>query len=309
MSQKNIPCGVCLDIGGTNIRGTWVNTKGDHGELFTLKRPKLLPHIKESLIYLINKIYLSCPNRPEVIGIASAGPLDHKKKTYLKTANMTELDFFPIGKFLEDKFSLPVFLENDAQASALGEAMFGPFKEKQDSITLTLGTGLGTGVIINKKIWRASHVTGPELGHIYLGGNLRCGCGQIGCAETLLNKNALLKLSKEYGVNLKDPKELYEIAIKDIDPVKEILREYGTRLGLFISQLQVIFGIKNICISGGMSPLARLCDDFIKNTIKTNLVKRKWWQPEEIVYSREPNLSALYGMMAKYMEHAYLTRI
>ncbi len=294
--SKKVSYYVCLDIGGTNIRGSWVNRDGEHGEIYLKKRPRDLGGTKEVLIEIIDRIIKGCPEKPSLIGIASAGPLDIHNKTYLSTANMKELDFFPIGAFLEHTFSLPTILENDAQAAAMGEITYGCLKGRKNGITITLGTGVGTGVILNGEIWRAAHITGPELGHIFLGGKHTCGCGQVGCAETLLNKKELLNIAERYGFEVSGIKELMKL--EKTESFSKLLKEYGKRLGLFIVQLQVIFGIKNICISGGLVYFASLCKEFISNTIEERLNKRKWWMPQRIEFSDNPNMSAILGMAA-----------
>jgi glucokinase len=296
MKKKQNLYFICLDIGGTNIRGTWVSSDGECGELVLIKRPKELEGTKEAILDLIYKIKSLCPYEIKGIGVASAGPLDFEKKIYLKTANMPEVDFFPIGAFLEEKFSCPILLENDAQAAALGEIYFGCLQGEKHGITITLGTGVGTGVVINRKIWRALHITGPELGHIYLGGDRECGCGQIGCAETLLNREGLILLAKKYGLSIQRTKELYEMAKTQDPKAVKVLKEFGGTLGLFISVLQTVFGIKNICISGGMSRVVELCLDAVWQTLNERFKQRKWWLPHKILISKEPNLSALYGM-------------
>ncbi|MDQ7033098.1 MAG: ROK family protein [Desulfonauticus sp.] len=289
---------VALDIGGTNLRGTWLDFKGRRDKIFLKKRPQNLSGTKHALTLLIQKIIARCPEKPGIIAVASAGPLDVQKKCYLKTVNMPELDFFPIGSFLEEKFSLPVLLENDAQAAALGEVTYGCLQGEDFALVITLGTGVGTGVILDRKIWRAGHVTGPELGHIFLGGEELCGCGQQGCAETLLNKRALLALATKYGLTTTSVRTLINIGQQDKQKFIRLLQDYGARLGLFIAQLQVMLGLKNICICGGLAHFARLSHKFMRATLEKRLSQRSWWLPDTIKYSSNPDLSALLGMLS-----------
>lgn len=293
---------IALDIGGTNIRGTWIDEGGNFGDIYLKKRPKDLRGTKDSIKFIIEKIKQDLDVPIHKIGIASAGPLDYRKKRYLTPVNMPELEDFPIGEFVENAYNLPCILENDAQAAALGEIIYGSLKERKNGITITLGTGVGTGVIIDKKIWRANHITGPELGHLYLGGGDICGCGQIGCAETQLNEKALINLSKKYDIHIKNTKELYYLGQKDPKLIEPILREYGKRLGLFLCELQIIFCINYFCISGGISPIAKLALKYIWEFIQNSFSKQQIWIPKEIVFSKNPNLSALLGIAALCFE-------
>jgi glucokinase len=167
----------------------------------------------------------------------------------------------------------------------------------RDAVVLTLGTGVGSGVVFDGRIWRARHLTGPELGHIHLGfGRPECGCGQVGCAETWLNQRALLDLFAERGCRVSNPRQGLERVREGDARALEVMEEYGRRLGLFLSILQVVFGLGSIGISGGLSHFLPHCLDTVWQTLQERFHKRQWWLPERIVASPEPEMSALWGM-------------
>jgi len=289
---------ICLDLGGTHVRGTWLDEQGKHGPVLVLPRKKTLEGTKEVLSELIIRLKSDCPSQVQKIGLASAGPFDRQGKVYLSPTNMPELSGFKVGSFIQEQFALDVILENDAQAAALGEVWQGGLKGEKHAIVLTLGTGVGSGVIFNTRIWRGAHDTGPELGHIYLGSGLgeKCGCGQVGCAETWLNKKALLDLFAKHELALNDPKEIWPYLKNGHAGSFKALREYGHRLGLFLTQLMIIFDIKAIGLAGGISGLSRYFLTGTWITIKQRLQKRPWLWPEKIVTSPDPQMSALWGM-------------
>ncbi|MFW6314013.1 MAG: ROK family protein [Desulfohalobiaceae bacterium] len=289
---------ICIDLGGTNLRGTWVDQSGNCGELVYLSRPQSLDGTKQTLMSLIRSLISQAPQKPQGIGLASAGPLDHIQGKYLKTSNIPELDYFQVSDFLHSEFGLPVRMENDAQAAALGEVWKGGLAGESQAVILTLGTGLGSGVIMQGKIWRAGHFTGPELGHIFLGlqQGRKCGCGQPGCAEVWLNKQALLDLAAQKGYSLKDLRELQFILDRNETMGKAIMQEYGVRLGLYLSILQVVFGFKSLGLSGGLSAYFPYCQEYVWSCLQQRFKYRQWWLPERIVPSPDPELSAILGM-------------
>ncbi len=287
-----------IDLGATNIRGTWVQSGGRCGDLTYQSRPRTLEGTQKALVSLIQELMNNAPEQVQGIGLASAGPLDHNQGRYLKTSNMPELDYFPVADFLNSRFGLPVLLENDAQAAALGEVWKGSLAGESEAIVLTLGTGVGSGVIMEHKIWRAGHFTGPELGHIYLGMEIdqECGCGQPSCAETWLNKQALLILAAEKGFVLSDLRELQSVLDSEPAAGQEIMQVYGSRLGLFLSILQVVFGFRSIGLGGGLSAYFPYFETFVWQCLQERFKYRQWWLPEKIVPSPDPELSAVLGM-------------
>ncbi len=289
---------ICIDLGGTNLRGTWVDQEGRCGSLIYLARPQSLEGTKQALVDLIRDLLSQAPQEVQGIGLASAGPLDHIQGKYLITSNMPELDYFQVADFLKSEFGLQVIMENDAQAAALGEVWKGGLAGEEQAVVLTLGTGLGSGVIMQGRIWRAGHFTGPELGHIFLGleQGRECGCGQYCCAETLLNKQALLQIAAEQGLVLSDLHELQPLLDQNHSQAKKIMQEYGLRLGLFLCILQVVFGFKSIGLGGGLSAFFPYCQEYVWQCMHQKFKCRQWWLPEKIIPSPEPEFSAILGM-------------
>jgi glucokinase len=290
---------VGLDLGGTNVRGTWFLPDGQSGEVILRSRPKTLEGTCSTLLDLIDDISSQAEGSISGIGVASAGPLDHQAGAYLRTTNMPELDFFPLAAFLEEKTGAFVVMENDAQAAAVGEVSLGGLRGVDDAVVLTLGTGLGSGVILEGRLWRAAHHTGPELGHLYMGPlpRVRCGCGQFGCAETWLRKRALVDILVDQGVKLQGLRQVHELLDNGHTGALKAMGIYGRRLGVFISMLMVTFGVKHVGISGGLS---RFSDWFLSatwDTLKRRLKDRNWLLPVSIVPSPNPDMSALWGMV------------
>ncbi|WP_052507522.1 ROK family protein [Desulfonatronovibrio magnus] len=295
---------ICIDLGGSNIRGTWIKSDGTSGSPVTMKRPKTLTDTKESLCSLVTAIQKQCSDEVQKFGLASAGPMDFEKGVYLSPTNMPELKGFDLKGFISESFGKDVILENDAQAAALGEVYRGCLRGKQNALFFTLGTGLGSGVVMDGTLWKGKVPAGPELGHIYLGPGrrIRCGCGQVGCAETWLNSKALLDMARQ---------RLPVTGLRDLDPYLndfhdnaiKVMEDYGHRLGLFLSQMVSIFGIGNIGLGGGISRMADYFLPAARRTLEHRLNRRDWLLPRVIRSSSDPDMSALWGMCALMIQN------
>ncbi|WP_028574426.1 ROK family protein [Desulfonatronovibrio hydrogenovorans] len=289
---------ICLDLGGSNIRGTWFSGSGQSGIIRKKVRPADLDGTKATLRELIREISSDCPAAPGKIGVASAGPMDIEKGTYLTPTNMPELKGFNLKRFVRECFGLESVLENDAQAAALGEAYKGCLAGADDAMVFTLGTGLGSGVIMDSKIWRGRHPAGPELGHLYLGPGrkIKCGCGQTGCAETWLNARALFDLAVNNCPGLVKLKDIDALLVDRDVLALQTMEKYGLRLGLYLSQVISVFGITRVGLSGGLSRLAPFYVKAVHKTLRHRLGKRKWLIPDKIGIAPDPEMSALWGM-------------
>ncbi len=289
---------ICIDLGGSNLRGTWIDKFGQSGKVTVVSRPASLEGTREALSVIIDGIKRDCPGIVQKIGLATAGPMDFHRGVYLNPTNMPELTDFNLKDFISKEFGFDLVLENDAQAAALGEIFKGCLAGENEALVFTLGTGLGSGVVINKQIWRGILPAGPELGHLYLGPGrkIRCGCGQTGCAETWLNAAALKDLACRNGLQIDNLRELDFYLLSNDGKAFKTMEQYGRRLGLYLSQVVSIFGITAIALGGGLSRLAPYFTKSAHKTIAHRLDKRKWLIPKKICNSPDPEMSALWGM-------------
>ena len=183
------------DLGGTKLAAGVLNRRGRILE--AMEVPALMERGKEVVIDQIVSLGRELIARhPEVhkIGIASAGPLDPFKGILLDPTNYSgpkgTWGKVPITKILQKRLKMPAVLENDAAAAILAEHWIGSAKNIDNAMILTLGTGLGTGIICNGKLVRAGKGRHTEAGHIIIHINDKsapCGCGNLGCAEAYLS--------------------------------------------------------------------------------------------------------------------------
>ena len=193
-----------VDLGGTNIAVGVVNEefKIVHKDSVPTGATRPAEEIVADIAALCKKVVadagLSFADVVSV-GIAAPGSIDSKAGT-VEYANNLPFRHFPITALLSEKIGadVPVFVENDANAAAWGEAIAGAAKGTSDSVMVTLGTGVGGGVIINGKLFTGSNGAGAELGHmVIVKDGAPCSCGRKGCWEAYSSATALIRMTNE----------------------------------------------------------------------------------------------------------------
>ena len=191
-----------IDIGGTSIKGALVDSNGVVLHRFAMDVDKSNSGEKEVNRFcdvMSKSIKEYDPNiKVEGIGIGMPGILDMDKGIVVSSPNLPTWDNFHLGDIISKRMGLPVYLNNDANVAALAEARFGSGKDYKDMIMLTLGTGVGGGIIVDNKLYDGHKHMGAELGHMVIrtGGNL-CGCGRRGCFEAYASATALINDTKK----------------------------------------------------------------------------------------------------------------
>ncbi|MCB0273073.1 MAG: ROK family protein, partial [Bdellovibrionales bacterium] len=196
----------------------------------------------------------------------------------------------PIKKELEERLPFPVTVENDANAAALGEYWCGKGKGATVFVMLTLGTGVGSGIIIDGKIFKGARGAGAELGHIKIRkSGPSCGCGGVGCLETWVSGTAL---ETETG---KKAKILYQDALEGNVQAKEVWLEMGRRLGTALSNIAFTFDPDVIAIGGRVSQAFEFFFPGIEEVFSHNLATHPAKQTS-IVLSTCWNDGGMLGM-------------
>ena len=189
-----------LDLGGTNLKYALGTERGDL--LIDKSCPSNADISREAvfstMIDAIKELISEAEKMGESvvgIGVGSPGSIDFEKGQLIgSTPNIVNWTDAPIRATLESEFSLPVFAENDANIMALAEARLGAGRGFKNILCLTLGTGIGGGILFENKIWRGSHFSGAEVGHLIIKFNGRlCNCGNQGCFEQYASATGLVK--------------------------------------------------------------------------------------------------------------------
>ena len=184
-----------VDIGGTKIAAGVVDEEGSILETVKVPTPSTPEGVVDAIVAAVRQV--STGHQIEAVGIGAAGYVDDKRATVLFAPNINWRHEALKDK-VEQRVGLPVVVENDANAAAWGEYRFGAGQGHSDVICITLGTGLGGGIIIGNKLRRGRFGVAAEFGHIrVVPDGLLCGCGSQGCWEQYASGRALVRYAKQ----------------------------------------------------------------------------------------------------------------
>ena len=275
-----------IDIGGTSIKGAAVDSNGRVYEKFSM------PFVKgEDGKITITKLaelvkeYIAAHHLEDKIvgiGIGSPGTLDVESGV-VNYANNLGWNELPVAKIMNETLPCPIRLTNDANAATLGEAKFGAGKQFESLIMLTLGTGVGGGIIINGKLYEGNQGKGGELGHVVVQvDGEQCSCGRKGCLEAYASATALIRETKKAmrsnkrslmweicpDIELVGGKVVFEAAAKGDKNAIEVLNNYVKYLGEGILNYCNIFRPNVVVLSGGIANAGAALFDPLNEYIK-----------------------------------------
>lgn len=189
-----------LDIGGTKIAVALADTDGNvisHTRFDTIV--ELGPHrILERALEEIERMREDTGTRLVALGVGCGGPLDRGRGLILSPPNLPDWDEFPIIEIIEKRLRIPAFLDNDANAAALGEFNYGAGRGMHNIVYITISTGIGGGIIIKGQIFHGVKDGAGEVGHItVLPDGPMCGCGARGCLEAICSGTSIARRARE----------------------------------------------------------------------------------------------------------------
>jgi len=283
------------DVGGTNLRIAAVDCDGTILHLAQAATPQT--GVDADIIDAIVTGGEACiaaikPDaRPNSFGLAVAALVDtNGTGRILGAPNLPQLNGLPLADLLATRLDLRVTLENDATAAAVGEHWLGSSKDVDNSIFVTLGTGIGGGLILNGRPYRGTDGTAGEIGHICVEPEgIACGCGSRGCVEQYASASAIVRIARELlhrdstsGLKQKpdfSAKDVYDAAIGG-DPLSlKVFRTMGCYLGVALADLVNVLNPELIVIGG---KVASGWDLFIED-VRTEIMERAFRYPAETV--------------------------
>jgi glucokinase len=214
------------------------------------------------------------------IGMGAPGPIDYETGVVLNVVNLGWKDNFPLQESLHSLTGLPVAIENDANCAALGEMWNGAGKGTSDLVCVTLGTGVGGGVIANGNIVRGINGAAGEIGHITSipFGGAPCNCGKSGCLETIASATGIVRLAETelskpesqgqlavvFAENGKvTAKDVFDCARNDDELAKKILNEVTFHLGFALANIANTLNPEMIVLGGGVSRAGDILLDLV----------------------------------------------
>lgn len=188
------------------------------------------------------------------VGIGLPGVIDLDRSRVIEAPNLEFLRNLPAAEMLSERLSCPVFLENDANAAAFGEAQVGAGRGVPDFLFLTLGTGVGGGVILDGQPFHGPGGMAGEIGHMTTGHDRQCGCGTVGCLEAIASARAMETLAaQELGRSL-PLKELAAAAREGDKDALSVFRTSGLALGIALAQVALLLDLRIFLVGGGGAP-------------------------------------------------------
>ena len=257
-----------IDIGGTDTKVGIVDTNGN-----IVEKTSVSTQPGNGAVALAERVNSSCRNLLDktsikwesivAAGIGSPGILDLQKGLILISPNMKGWVDVPLVKIFQEKLNKKCVLENDANAAAWGEKWVGVGEGKkiESLVMVTLGTGIGGGIILGDKIWHGCFNVAGELGHITIEANGRkCSCGNYGCVEAYASATAVVARYKEASnieVNV-TAKDVYNAALDGNKIAGEIMDETGRYIGIGVVNIMHTLNPDMIVIGGGMAAAGEL---------------------------------------------------
>ena len=305
-----------IDIGGTNTVFGIVDARGTviaSSSIKTAKHPKIEDYIDElynEVMHLleahdaVDKVHgigVGAPNANYYTGIIENAP------------NLVWHGVIPLAKLLQDKFDLPVAITNDANAAAIGEMTYGAARGLKDFIMITLGTGVGSGIVVNGQLVYGHDGFAGELGHMIVKRNngRLCGCGRTGCLEAYCSATGVARTAREFLESRTEPsllrnmpidqitsKDVYDAAVKGDKLAKEVFEYTGTILGEALADMMVFSSPEAFILFGGLAKSGDLLLKPLKTALEKNLLMIFKGKPKVLLSELKEADAAVLGASA-----------
>lgn len=231
---------------------------------------------------LVNQIF-DCINnlkgkglKIEKIGIGVAGPIDFKKQTVLNPPNLTALKRLKLGRIIQDKFRIKTIIEHDVNCFVLAETIYGAGKNYKSVFGITLGTGVGGGMVIDKKIYHGAHGSSGEVGHITIEKNGRqCKCGNKGCLEPYICDAGIKQTAQQIFKKQIDSLRVFDDLAQRGD--KRAIKLYeivGKNLGIGLANVVDTINPEAIVVGGGIMRAGKFILNPAKKEMRKNILSQ-----------------------------------
>ncbi|MDT3399043.1 ROK family glucokinase [Streptomyces sp. B1866] len=299
-----------VDIGGTKIAAGVVDEGGAILDTCTVPTPGTPEGVIDAIADAVREV--SSGHEVEAVGIGAAGYVDDKRATVLFAPNINWRHEALKDK-VEQRVGMPVVVENDANAAAWGEYRFGAGQGHDDVVCITLGTGLGGGIIIGGRLHRGRFGVAAEFGHVRMvPDGLLCGCGSQGCWEQYASGRALVRYARQRATAQPENAEILlglgtgtpdgiqgthvSQAARRGDPVAvDSFRELARWVGAGLADLASLFDPSAFIVGGGVSDEGELVLGPIRKSFRRWLVGNQWRPHAQVVAAQLGGKAGLVG--------------
>ncbi|MDR4496526.1 MAG: ROK family protein [Candidatus Scalindua sp.] len=300
---------LAADVGGTNTRMAVVSGDGEIHAL--LKKPTRCKEGKEAMLQfllsfmreIIRKSELPCEEIAGA-GVGFPGPLDAETGIIFNPPNLTGWDGIPLRRILEDELKMPVSIENDANAAALGEWWKGAGAGTNSFICITLGTGVGGGIILDGRLWYGASGMAGEIGHTTIIRNgIKCTCGNSGCLEAYASARGIIDRVQNVLSERGDKRGIREcltlerissMASQGNEMIGSIIRETGIILGIAVANIANLLNPEMVALFGGVTNLGETLFKPMREEVKKRAFE-KATEPLKIEVAKLGDNSGILG--------------
>ncbi|MCM1316774.1 MAG: ROK family protein [Bacteroides sp.] len=305
-----------IDIGGTNTVFGIVDARGTviaSSSIKTAKHANIEDYIEELYTEVMRLITVNdAVDKINGIGVGApnanyyTGNIEH-------AANLTWEGTIPLAAMLEEKFNIPVAITNDANAAAIGEMTYGAARGLKDFIMITLGTGVGSGIVVNGQLVYGHDGFAGELGHLIVkrsNGRL-CGCGRTGCLEAYCSATGVARTAREFLEIRTEPsllrnipidqitsKDVYDAAMQGDQIAKDIFEYTGTILGEAFADMTVFSSPQAFILFGGLSKSGELLLKPLRAAMDRNMMNVFKGKPKVLLSELKEADAAVLGASA-----------
>lgn len=290
-----------VDFGGTGIKAGIVE---DGRVMRSAETPTPKGGSADDVLDAIARVVLELDPKPQSVGVAIPGEVDPAGRCW-GLPNVPGFKGVALGKGLSDRLRCPVAVENDATTAALGEYLYGHGSRYPSFLMITLGTGIGGGLVIGGQLYPGGNGFAGEIGHVNIDPNPdapSCGCGKTGCLETYAGTAALQRMYKEFGgPEVAEIREIADAARRGEPAAQKTFEKMGDALGRGLANIQNVLDLNALVFTGGISKSF----DLIEPSLRAALRKHSFAEPPAEV----PLVVSELGASAGVVGAAHLTQL
>jgi glucokinase len=256
-----------VDFGGTQVKAGVV----EGGEVVRAMTADTRPGATVSeILSMLANVALALDPKPDAVGVAIPGEVDGEGRCWRLT-NVPGFEGVHIARELGERLNCPIAVENDATAAALGERLYGHGRSFPSFLMVTLGTGIGGGLVLGHALYPGSNGFAGEVGHMNVNrapGAPVCACGQRGCIEAYAGTKALLRRFRELGGTADEVLPISVSARRGEERGLRVLEEMGEALGRGLANIQNLLDLNAIVFTGGVSASFDLIEPHVRRSLR-----------------------------------------